>query len=86
VISLGYSFSYSMWILSHSGITGNESTDEAAKNTLEEDVNDRKMYSSQDLINWMKKTDAKNRQEKWAQGQNTMRFRKETIEWTTQPT
>jgi hypothetical protein len=27
----------------------------------------------------MKKTDA--RQESWAQGENTMRFRKETIEW-----
>jgi hypothetical protein len=29
----------------------------------------------------MKKTDAKNRQERWAQGENTMRFRKEIIEW-----
>jgi hypothetical protein len=29
----------------------------------------------------MKKTDAKNRQERWAQGENTLRFRKETIEW-----
>jgi hypothetical protein len=33
------------------------------------------------LINWMKKTDATNRQNGWAQGENTMRFRKETIEW-----
>jgi DNA repair exonuclease SbcCD ATPase subunit len=29
----------------------------------------------------MKKTDPKNRQERWAQGENTMRLRKETIEW-----
>jgi hypothetical protein len=29
----------------------------------------------------MKKTDAKNGQERRAQGENTMRFRKETIEW-----
>jgi hypothetical protein len=29
----------------------------------------------------MKKTDAKNIQERWAQGENTIRFKKETIEW-----
>jgi hypothetical protein len=29
----------------------------------------------------MKKTDAKNRQKRWAEGGNTMKFRKETIEW-----
>jgi hypothetical protein len=29
----------------------------------------------------MKKTDAKIRQERWALGENTMRFRKEIIEW-----
>jgi ribonuclease HI len=69
-----------MWIPSHSGFTGNnERADEAAKNALEDD-NDRKLYPPQDLINWPKKTDAKNRQEKKAQGENTSRFRKETIE------
>jgi hypothetical protein len=53
----------------------------AAKNALEEDINDRELYPPQNLINWMKKIDAKNRQEMWSQGENTMRFRKETIEW-----
>jgi hypothetical protein len=41
----------------------------------------REQYPPQDLINWMKKTDAKNRLERWAQGENTMRFRKETVDW-----
>jgi hypothetical protein len=71
-----------MWIPSHSGITRNERADEAAKNALAEDFNARELYPPQDLINWMKKTDAKNRQERWAQEEYTMRFRKETtIEW-----
>jgi hypothetical protein len=43
----------------------------SAKNALEEDIND--------LINWIKKTDTKNRQESWAQEKNTMRNREETI-------
>jgi hypothetical protein len=53
----------------------------ARKNALEEDINDRELYSPLDLINWLKKTNAKNRQERWAQGENTMRFRKEAIKW-----
>jgi ribonuclease HI len=51
-----------MWIPSHSGITGNKNADEAAKNALEENINDRELYPPQDLNKWMKKTDAKNRQ------------------------
>jgi hypothetical protein len=43
----------------YSEITENERADEASKNALEEDVNDRELYPPQDLINWMKKTDAK---------------------------
>jgi hypothetical protein len=70
-----------MWIPTHSGITRNKRADEAAKNALEEVINDRELYPPQDLINWLKKTDAKNRQERWTQWENTMRFRKETIEW-----
>jgi hypothetical protein len=59
---------------------GNERAYEAAKNAIEKDINDQELYPPQDLINWMKKTDAKNRQERWAQEKNTMRFRKKTIE------
>jgi hypothetical protein len=43
---------------------GIESADEAAKNALEEVVNDRKLYPPQTLINWMNNTDAKNRQKR----------------------
>jgi hypothetical protein len=48
-----------MWIPSHSEIIGNERADEAEKNPLEEDINDRELYPPQDLINWLKKTEAK---------------------------
>jgi hypothetical protein len=53
---------------------GNKKAYEAAKNPLEEDINDRELYPPQDLINWMKKTDAKDRQERWAHGKNTIRY------------
>jgi hypothetical protein len=43
-----------MWIpISHSGIMGSERGNEAAKNAIEEDINDRELYAPQDLINWM---------------------------------
>jgi hypothetical protein len=70
-----------MWIPSHSGITRNTWAYETAKNVLEEDINDLELNPPQDLINWMNKTDAKNRQERRAQGEITKIFRKETIEW-----
>jgi hypothetical protein len=70
-----------VWIPSRSGVTGSEKADEAAKNALEEDFNDRELYLPQYLIKWTKKTDTKNRQKRWAQGEKTMRLRKETIEW-----
>jgi ribonuclease HI len=52
-----------MWIPSHSGVMGNKRADEAARNALEEDINNRELYPPRDLFNWMKKTDAKNGQE-----------------------
>jgi hypothetical protein len=70
-----------MWLPSHLGITGNVRAGEGAKNALEEDINDRELYPPQDLINWVKKTEAKTRQERLAQGKNIMRFRSETKEW-----
>jgi hypothetical protein len=53
-----------MWIPSYSRITGNERADEAANNPLDKDINDRELYPPQDLIDWMRKTDAKNRRKR----------------------
>jgi ribonuclease HI len=39
-----------MWIPSHSGITENEKADKDANNALEEDINDRELYPSQDRV------------------------------------
>jgi hypothetical protein len=66
-----------MWIPSHSGITVNERAYEATKNA---ELKKTLPTENCTYLNWMKKTDAKNRQKWWAQGENTMRFRKETIE------
>jgi hypothetical protein len=64
-------------------MTGNERADEAAKNALEEEINDRELYPPENLINWIKKTNQRTDKKGGhnAQGENTMKLRKETIEW-----
>jgi hypothetical protein len=43
---------------------GNKKANEPAKNAIAKDINDRKLYPPQDQIDWMKKSDEKNRQER----------------------
>jgi hypothetical protein len=60
-----------LWILSYSRNTGNKRADEAAKNALEEDINDQELYPPQDLINWIRKIDAKKSRQKSGHKKNT---------------
>jgi hypothetical protein len=50
-----------IWVTSHAGISGNK----AAKDALTEEIDNRETYLPQDLIKWMKKEEAMNRQQIW---------------------
>jgi hypothetical protein len=63
-----------------SGISGNEA-DQAAKDALTEEIDNRETYSPQDLIKWMKKEEAMSRQQRWEKGDNGMRNRKTSASW-----
>jgi hypothetical protein len=63
-----------------SGISGNEA-DQAAKDALTEEIDNRETYSPQDLIKWLKKEEAMSRQQRWEKGDNGMRNRKTSASW-----
>jgi hypothetical protein len=46
-------------------ISENEVTDQAAKDALTEEIENQEIYPPQDLIKWMKKEEAMNRQQRW---------------------
>jgi ribonuclease HI len=43
-----------LWVPSHVGIPGNETSGEAAKEALDEKIQHNEKYPPQDLIQWMK--------------------------------
>jgi hypothetical protein len=65
-----------VWVLSHAVISGNE-----AKDALTEEIDNRETYPPQDLIKWMKKEEAMNRQQRCERGDNEMRTRKTSASW-----
>jgi ribonuclease HI len=59
-----------IWVTSHAGISGNEAADQAANDALTEEIDNRETYPPQDLIKWMKKEKAMNRQQIWKREDN----------------
>jgi hypothetical protein len=58
------------------GIPGNEQADEEAKATLDDDLEQNEDYPPKDLGNWLKAETAKNRKERWRNGNNNKKGRK----------
>jgi hypothetical protein len=66
-----------IWVPRNAGISGNE----AAKDALTEEIDNRETYPPQDLIKWLKKEEAMSRQQRWERGDNEMRNRKTSASW-----
>jgi hypothetical protein len=61
-----------LWVPTHLGFPGNETTDEAAKEALDEEIQHYEKYPPQDLIKWMKNKHQKEQQEKWKRSTSTI--------------
>jgi hypothetical protein len=48
-----------LWVLSHVGIPGNGTADNAAQEALNEEIHNTEKYPPQDLIEWIKKKSCK---------------------------
>jgi E3 ubiquitin-protein ligase DOA10 len=66
---------------SHAKISGNDAVDQTAKDALTEKIDNRETNSPQDLIKWMKKEVAMNRQHIWERGNREMKNRKTSASW-----
>jgi hypothetical protein len=65
-----------LWVLSHKGILGNETADQAAKEALDEDISTTERYPPDDPKKWLTAEDFKKRDQKWKNGNNKMKERK----------
>jgi hypothetical protein len=54
---------------------------EVKRQTTAEKIDNRETYPHHDLIKWMKKEEAMNRQQRWKKGVNEMRNRKTSASW-----
>jgi ribonuclease HI len=69
-----------LWVLSHVGIPGNKATDDAAKETLNEETHHTETYLPQVLIAWIKEIHEQEQQQKWENTNfKTMTRRKQVL-------
>jgi site-specific recombinase len=55
------------------GVPGNETTDEAVKEVLDEEIQHNEKYLLQDLIKWLKNKQQKEQQHKWERLTSTIK-------------
>jgi hypothetical protein len=68
-----------LWVPSHKRIPDNEKADQAAKETLDEDILTTKRYPPDNLKKWLNEEDFKKRDQRWKNGSNEMKERKPDV-------
>jgi hypothetical protein len=69
-----------IWVPSHKGIPGNDMADQAAKKALDKDISTNENYLPDDLKEWLTEEDFKKRDQRWKNGNNEIKERKQDVD------
>jgi hypothetical protein len=69
-----------LWVPSHKWMAGNEKADEAAKETLDEDIPNTERYPPEDLRKWLTEEDFKKIDQRWKNWNNKMKEKKLNVD------